>query len=120
MNAHEAPVPEELVNERLVRPYAITRGRTAPNMDVAAMVTLTGIGARPDARLEPEHDSVVALCQRRPLSLAEISAHLRLPLGTVHVLVSDLAAQLVVHVHYADPDVGVAVVERVLSGLRCL
>jgi DNA-directed RNA polymerase specialized sigma24 family protein len=72
------------------------------------------------ARLPPEKRAIVLLCSE-PLSVAEISAKLRLHLGVTRILVGDLraAGQLDVHVldnDFPDPDT----IMRVIRGLRAL
>lgn len=75
---------------RMVRPYAVTNGRTSPSMklDLMSMVVATGAGAI--SLLEPDHVSVLGLCER-PASVAEIAARIRLPAVVAKVLLSDLA-----------------------------
>jgi hypothetical protein len=101
----------------LVRPYAVTGGRTRARADIAleALVSVAG----PAAVASGEARVIVGLC-RDVRSLAEVSAHLRLPLGVTRVLVGDLAADGVLVVHgpaVGDNDV---LLERVLRGLRDL
>jgi hypothetical protein len=75
-----------------VRPYAMTQGRTRPsegNFDLIAVVVATQPAGSPRNDLQPEQSAILRLCQR-PLSVAEVSAHLHLPLGTVRVLLGDL------------------------------
>jgi hypothetical protein len=110
----------------LVRPYTVTRGRTRSHraeLEIEALVS-TAPGSHPNA-LNPEQQTIAALCLRRFQSIAEISALLRLPLGVVRVLVGDMADQGLVQLyqpsHSAEdrrPDV--ALLERVLDGLRKL
>jgi len=77
----------------VVRPYAMTRGRTRPATGEFDLISL--ISATPAAwsavgmGFGPEHLAILAMC-RSPLSVAEIAAHLDLPLGTVRVLLGDL------------------------------
>jgi hypothetical protein len=73
---------------RLVRPYAVTNGRTSPslNLDLLSMVVATG---RVTSSLEPDHLYVLDLCQH-PTSVAEIAARLRLPAVVTKVLLCDL------------------------------
>jgi hypothetical protein len=73
---------------RLVRPYAVTNGRTSPTakLDLMSMVVATGIGG---GMLEPDHVEVLGFCQR-PASVAEIAARLKLPAVVTKVLLSDL------------------------------
>jgi hypothetical protein len=73
-------------------------------------------------RVLPERRAIVELC-RRMRSVAEISALLRMPLGVVRVLLSDLADQGRIRVYGTGHGSGSpdrALLERVLSGLRSL
>jgi hypothetical protein len=108
----------------LVRPYAVTRGRTRPRtrLEIEAMVTAAHYEARDLTRLTPECQAILRIC-RDWRSVAEISAVLRMPLGVARVLIADMAAEGLVRVHQLDhaqgrPDVDL--LERVLSGLRRL
>ncbi|MFC7548309.1 DUF742 domain-containing protein [Plantactinospora sp. GCM10030261] len=115
----------------LVRPYAVTRGRTRPRLDIAleALVETTvrgrtaGNGKGGHGR---EHQYIAALCDGRLQSLAEIAARMQLPLGVARVLIADMAADGMVAVHEptslddSNDAVGTELLERVLSGLRRL
>lgn len=75
----------------LVRPYAVTRGRTSDrrgDLDVITLVVAVraAVGAH---GLDTEYEDIVRLCQY-PLSVAEISAKLHLPLVVTKILVGDL------------------------------
>lgn len=74
----------------LVRPYAVARGRTKPTRHDLEMITLV-IAVATDHRVaaDREYTQILEMCQR-PLSVAEVSAMLDLPLGVVKVLLSDL------------------------------
>jgi hypothetical protein len=110
----------------LVRPYALVRGRTRTDTSAAIPVesiVVTEAGGD-GAELVLERFAIVQLC-RRPHSVAEVSAHLRLPVGVVRVLVADLAAEGLVHVNLpldprADGVVDRTLLERVLAGLEAL
>ncbi|MND03689.1 hypothetical protein D3C83_236430 [compost metagenome] len=55
--------------------------------------------------------------------MAEVSALLRIPLGVVRVVIADMAAEGLVHVHQPQLEAGkpdLNLLERVLSGLRRL
>ena len=115
-NARPAPEP------RRVRPYAMTGGRTRPTPDDLEIETLVSTisAAEQTPKLTVEQRAIGTLCHEL-LSIAEVSAHLHLPLGVVRVLVGDMADEqlVVVHrpVHAADrPDL--ALLQRVLHGLR--
>ena len=116
----------------LVRPYAVTRGRTRPRVDIAieALIETTvrgrTAGSRPGGNNQGQEQQYIAtMCDNRVQSLAEISARLHLPLGVARVLVADMAADGLVSVHEPaslddNEAVGTELLERVLSGLRRL
>ncbi|MEV0429136.1 DUF742 domain-containing protein [Micromonospora sp. NPDC049836] len=110
----------------VVRPYAVTGGRARPvtgTFDLISLVTATRADAGAESGLGPEHVAIVALCQRIQ-SVAEIAAHLDLPVGTVRVLLGDLVARSLVQVREPRatsaglPDE--SVFEAVINGLRAL
>ncbi|MBO0870162.1 MAG: DUF742 domain-containing protein [Micromonosporaceae bacterium] len=110
----------------LVRPYAVTRGRTEPQRDIAleAILLCTGRGQQ-EARFAGRDKHVIAsICDGRAQSLAEIAAYTRLPLGVARVLVADMVAEGLLALHevmgFEDADGRMEVLERVLSGLRRL
>jgi Protein of unknown function (DUF742) len=112
------------VGSSLVRPYAVTGGRTKPrySLQIEAMVAASHYEARDLSVLSPECQSILGFC-RDWRSVAEISAVLRMPLGVARVLIGDMAMEGLVRVHQADhghgrPDLNL--LERVLSGLRKL
>lgn len=75
----------------LVRPYALTRGRTTgagPELDMLTSVVADD-AAGPLRRTEPEYADILRLC-RVSQSVAEVSAQLRLPLAVTKILVGDL------------------------------
>ncbi|MFC7344413.1 DUF742 domain-containing protein [Saccharopolyspora griseoalba] len=77
----------------LVRPYAMTRGRTRPARPELDVVTQLLTVRRGDPRNLPvEHDEILRLCAR-PLSIAEVASYLDTPMVVVKVLVSDLIDQ---------------------------
>jgi uncharacterized protein DUF742 len=115
-------IPEQASS--LVRPYAVTGGRTKPSyqLQIEAMVSASHFEARDISALSPECQSILGYC-RDWRSVAEISAVLRMPLGVARVLIGDMAMEGLVRVHQADhaegrPDLNL--LERVLSGLRKL
>jgi hypothetical protein len=120
-----------------VRPFLVTAGRVAgagdsvpgsgPPMPVETQVvaTATGLAALdgppgPAGLVFERHDIVAAA--RRPQSLAEIAARLRLHLNVVRVLAEDLRAggHLSVYVPSADTAQDVSVLRRVIDGLRTI
>jgi hypothetical protein len=109
----------------LVRPYTKTGGRTRSDYDLAieALVSTSERGKAPDAAVRPEHRSICGLCLDTR-SVAEVAAHLRLPLGVARVLIGDMAGMGLVLIHQSGMVVGdrpsIEFMERVLSGLRRL
>ena len=116
--------PRDERGRRRVRPYAVTRGRTRPSdedLELEALVSTTVLGEAARG-LSPEHHSIALLC-RDILSIAEISAHLSLPVGVARVLVGDMADEGLLQVHRPTqvgdrPDI--VLLERVLHRLRTI
>lgn len=76
----------------LVRPYAMTRGRTRPRgirMDLVTILVVTGRPIAEHVRLTPEQRRLLALC-RLPTTTADLASEVNLPLGVVQVLLGDL------------------------------
>ncbi len=120
----EAPVRAAEMSSPIVRPYAVTGGRTKPRYDlpIEALISVAPYPPRDHATLTPEGQAIVRLC-REWRSVAEISALLRLPLGVARVLIADMAHEGLVRVHQASSAEGqpdLKLLERVLSGLRRL
>jgi len=125
--------PEELPEDRwvdehagpVVRPYAMTRGRTRPvtgRFDLVSLVTATHLLPTRDLGLGPEHLAIVRLCHR-PLSVAELAAYLDLPLGTIRVMLGDLLERGLVLVR--EPAAAgalphISIIEAAIDGLRAL
>jgi hypothetical protein len=76
----------------IVRPYAVTRGRTRPAgepLDIVAILVATGRPPAEPGRLSRHQRRLLALC-RRPHALAALASDLNLPLGVIRVLAGDL------------------------------
>jgi hypothetical protein len=109
----------------VVRPYALTRGRTRPTgetLDLIALVTAVR-GVKVDTEgFDPEHLALLQMC-RLPASVADLAADLDLPLGVVQILLADLRVRSLIHVHHPtlparlpDPQI----LREVADGLRRL
>ncbi|OXM60962.1 DUF742 domain-containing protein [Amycolatopsis vastitatis] len=110
----------------LVRPFALTKGRARADRHALTMITLV-LAARPPSeaeRINREGATIVRMCQGRPLSVAEISAQLRLLVVVVKVLVSDLIDEgFLVRQTSALPTVNAPdmnLLQAVLDGVRRL
>lgn len=76
----------------VVRPYALTRGRTRHSgeaFDLVATVMNTGIPVSDPTVLAPEHLSVLTLVSA-PSTVVDIASDVDLPLGVVRILLADL------------------------------
>jgi hypothetical protein len=109
---------------RVVPVYALTGGRGrsgGDDLQLETLVTSTHDGMASLPRLRFEKARIVELC-RRPVSVAEVAANLRVPLGVARVLVSDLHADQMLTIHRmsetTDGRPRAEVLERLLSGLR--
>ncbi|MFC8592345.1 DUF742 domain-containing protein [Streptomyces atroolivaceus] len=113
----------------VVRPYAMTRGRTSSatrhRLDLIAIVIPEPAADDPgrDQTLSPEHVEIVELCSDMPQSIAELASGLDLPVGVVRVLVGDLVEDELVHVTRPVPPAELpdeSLLREVINGLRAL
>lgn len=114
----------------LVRPYAMTGGRTKPGpngvrFDLIALVTLAAAAPGPDdgTALGPEHRALVELCRPETQSVAELAAGADLPVGVVRVLLGDLLELGCVTVSRPVPPAQLPderILREVIEGLRAL
>jgi Protein of unknown function (DUF742) len=110
----------------VVRPYALTRGRTRHTGEAFDLVaTVTAIQGRvPDpGALSPEHVSVLHLA-RRPTTVVDIASDVDLALGVVRILLADLRELGLVAIQAPVPtkprQVDRNTLREVLHGLRGL
>jgi hypothetical protein len=112
---------------RVVPVFALTGGRTRSGgraLPIESLVTLTSSAATASTRsdLDQEYRTILGIAQRL-VSIAEIGAALRVPVGVARVLVTDLADAGLLVVH-APPPTGADgrpdtdVLVRLLEGLR--
>jgi hypothetical protein len=109
---------------RIVRPYALTAGRTRAAVDLPLEATLR---LDPSATRRAWGDDVKGKIVRvlDCRSVAEVSALVRRPIGVVRVLLGDLVQQGYVHVQAtltenSTDDERYDLLERTLRGLRAL
>ena len=127
--ATAAPPPDSLWLDSeagpVVRPYAMTHGRTRPSRGEFDLITIVVASQRAmpaDTGFGPEHRAIVRRCQR-PLSVAEIASKLDLPVGTIRVLLGDLLDAQLIRVRPPGPATNIPtddVFKAVLDGLRAL
>jgi hypothetical protein len=105
-----------------LRPYVLTAGRVQavdPSIGVETQVSVRT--DRPMPSLPAELAAIVALCAE-PVSVAEISARLRMHLGVTRILVGDLRIAGLVNVHTVDASKphSPEIILRVMRGLRSI
>jgi hypothetical protein len=115
----ESEQPQQ--QDATVRPFLLTGGRTRPVRD--GLMTHTMVLSPPSAQHAPlrfELRQIVNMCQEA-LSVAEIAARLRVPLGVARVLIADL-----VSTGYAEAngqnqeELSVEIIERIIQHVRAL
>ncbi|MFJ5807432.1 MULTISPECIES: DUF742 domain-containing protein [unclassified Streptomyces] len=115
----------------LVRPYAMTGGRTRPGphgvrFDLIALVVVVDPegGAEATGSLwGPEHRALLGLCRDETQSVAELAADADLPVGVVRVLLGDLLEAGHVKVSRPVPPAHLPderILREVIEGLRAL
>jgi hypothetical protein len=137
-----APSGSEPGSNRLVRPYALTGGRTRSAGIELAIETLVARTDLPPVSLLSSEQQLFLNRSADPISLAELAAYSRLPIGVTRVLVGDLCSEGVMRIvshglrdGSAEPGdmvssgddasttistTDVNLLERVLHGLRAL
>ncbi len=104
-----------------VPPYAVTGGRTQVDVDIPfeALVRTTPRGRENLQLIAFERRDILKLAEK-PIAVAELSAHLRLPIGAIRVLVGDLSVEGHVQTKAMTVKADTALLERVRDGLRRL
>jgi len=107
-----------------LRPFVLTSGRTESTdetLEMEAQVETTEFGMRSYTHLAFERRDIVALCTTT-MSVAEISAKLRLQIGVVRVLVTDLAAaeHIVISRPSSHLNQDEDLIERVIRGFEAI
>lgn len=128
----------------MVRPYAVTGGRTEPvdgePLDLLAVVvavrrpgdasadddglrlTQERLDQEHSMRLAPEHRRILAVCRQR-ITVADVAADVGLPVGVVRVLLADLikgGAVMVLRQRPAGEQASNDMLQEILNGLRAL
>jgi Protein of unknown function (DUF742) len=110
----------------VVRPYAMTKGRTLPGDGTASFglidVVVTTDRRPPEGfRLSPEHRRILSVT-RSPMTVVDVASDLELPVGVVRVLLSDLSEHGMVSIRPArqGPVTDARLLRDVLDGLQAL
>ncbi len=105
-----------------VRPYLLTGGRTRSSNALVGFETMVTLTADGHTRRPSEGNERRAILDRcgSPISVVELSAHLRLPLGVAQVLTGDLADEGCLQVHAAPtaPSKDRALLERLARAIE--
>ncbi len=116
--------PSATVDDVGVRPYYLTKGRTVSSdtrIGYETLLVATRNGASAAYRLGPEERNIVAMAAA-PISVAEISARLIIPIGVAKVLAADLASEGLLDLHAAPlaPNQDITLIARLIHGVRAL
>ena len=111
----------------VVRPYALTGGRTGQVdgkvLDLIAIVVAQQSALETNSMdLTPEDRMILGLCQR-PVTVTDVASHTGLPLGVVRVLLADLIERGRVRVQAPirnEDGPSTQLLKEVLHGLRAL
>lgn len=128
MSAQRPPPASEVSGSdaagRLVRPFALTGGRTRPSRaDFTLITTVTAVDPPPERapRPQPEQARILRRCAR-PLAVAELAARLDLPVSVVVIMLCDLLeAGLITarppHPVARTPELDLDLLQKVRDGL---
>ena len=109
----------------VVRPYAMTRGRTGPaaGTSLGMIDVVLAAGAQPPTgvRMSPEHRQILALCGE-PMTVVDLASDIDLPVGVVRVLLSDLSqyGMILILATPRGPVTNERLLRDVLDGLHAL
>ncbi len=109
----------------VVRPYAVTKGRTAPSsgshIGLIDSVVATGQWPQPQFRPGPEQRQILEFCHR-PVPVVDLASGINLPVGVVRVLLGDLIDEGMLRVLPAQrkPHTDQRLLRMVLDGLESL
>jgi hypothetical protein len=90
---------------RLVRPFALTGGRTRPSRaDFTLITTVTAVDPPPEGSPRPqaEQSRILRRCAR-PVAVAELAALLDLPVSVVVIMLCDLLEAGLITAHPPRP-----------------
>ncbi len=129
-SAAEAADGDGHYEARTVRPYAVTGGRVrAANSDLPIEALVEVVPGSSPQGLPPEKRAILQHAAHTFVSVAELSAMLRLPIGVVRVLVTDLSESGHLRIHTStpvsvhtgqSPALSLSVLESVLNGISAL
>lgn len=108
---------EVLEEGSFMRPYLLTGGRTRSDAGELAVEAMIAVSAGSTMPADRDLAAIYALC-KTPNSIAEISAKCSMPLGVARVLVADLWGAGTLEVLETTRSDDIAIVRRLLDGIR--
>jgi hypothetical protein len=109
----------------VVRPYAVTRGRTLPtggaSFGLIDLVVASDLQAPAGSRLSSEHRRILERCPH-PITVVDLASDVDLPVGVVRVLLGDLSQYRMIRIMPTPrgPVTNERLLRDVLDGLRAL
>lgn len=106
----------------VVRGFMLTRGRTrasVPELAIETVVTVTAMVRSSVGGLQVDHRRIVQILSG-PLSVAEVSAHLAIPLRAAIVLVSEMVDAGTLTAGSSIDDADTDLLEKIRSALQLL
>lgn len=107
-----------------VRAYAMTGGRSHAGtmLEFETMLQATAGGREALTALKFERADILRRCHNDPLSVAELSAQLRIPIGVVRVVAADLVSEGMLESFHPSSNVAddVLLITRLIAGVRSL
>ena len=103
-----------------IRPYLVSRGNTQPQADIAIETLVETVPASAKG-LRFEKQQLAQLAASSPLSVAELSAHLKMPIGTTMVLVGELIDTGTLRSHQTSTSSGLSnlnIMNRIIERVR--
>ena len=119
-DAHDSD--DATIGGDVVRGFMLTRGRTrasVPELPIETVVTATPMVRSSVAGLQVDQRRIVSVLSG-PLSVAEISAHLGIPLRAAIVLVSEMVAAGTLAAGDSIGDADTDLLEKIRSALQLL
>ncbi len=119
----EAEVTDDPVGgARLIRPYAMTGGRTEAHSDISLESQIqTSTRLDTDGKKYRWEAAKILKLAERPMALVELAARAEIPIGVARVVISDLVDEGAVHVQRTVAVTSyTSLLEKVLDGIRDL
>lgn len=123
MTSEQTTLDDEDHTGRLIRPYAMTGGRTAsdgPEIHLESQILASSEGTQRKGSYRFEAARLIELVDT-PMALVEVAARLEIPIGVARVIVADLVedGSLILHLPVTTPTF-TSLLEQVLDGVRNL